>query len=101
VDTLKESDRLITKASIYFPVTGCTTAWAKYFFFQSLVRNAITLLAVSMFQKSSSDKFLGERFFIRAGNLGDAGWPSIGVTTLGNNGVLSAVFALLDLCDRI
>jgi hypothetical protein len=45
-----------------------------------------------MFQKLSFDKFLGERFCVRAGTLGDAAWPVIGVTTLGSNGVLLAVF---------
>jgi hypothetical protein len=58
-------------------------------------------LVVSMFQKSSCDKFLGGIFGVRAGTLGDAAWPIIGVTTLGSNGVLLAVFAVIGLCDLV
>jgi hypothetical protein len=65
------------------------------------VTNAIAWLEVSMFQKSSCDKCLGERFCVRAGTLGDAAWTINGVTTLGSNGVLRAVFALIGLCDLV
>jgi hypothetical protein len=58
-------------------------------------------LAVSMFQKSSCDKFLGERFFVLAGTLGDSAWLIIGVTTPGSNGVLLAEFAVIGLCDLV
>jgi hypothetical protein len=52
----------------------------------------MAMLAVSMFQKSSCENFLGERLCVRAGTIGDAAWPVIGVTTLGSNGVLLVVF---------
>jgi hypothetical protein len=52
-----------------------------------------------MFHKSSCDKFMGERFCFRAGTLGHVAWPVIGVTTLGSNGALCAVFTLVDICD--
>jgi hypothetical protein len=55
----------------------------------------MTMLAVSMFQKSSCDKLLGERFCVRAGTLRDAAWPIIGVTTLGSNGVLLFLYGLV------
>jgi hypothetical protein len=58
-------------------------------------------LAVSMSQKSSCDKFMGERFCAHAGTLGDDVWPVIGVTTLGINGVLIVVFTLIGLCDLV
>jgi hypothetical protein len=48
----------------------------------------MAMLAVSMSQKSACDKFLGERFCVRAGTLGDAAPPVIGVSTLGSNRVL-------------
>jgi hypothetical protein len=51
-----------------------------------------------MFQKSSCDKFLGERFCVHAGTLGYDAWPVIGVTTLGSNGVLCDGLTLIDLC---
>jgi hypothetical protein len=44
-----------------------------------------------MFQKLSC-----ERFCVRLGTLGDAD-----VTTLGSNGVLRAVFALIGLCELV
>jgi hypothetical protein len=44
---------------------------------------------------------LGERFCVRAGTLGDAACPVIGVTTLGSNGVLLAVFSVIGLCDLV
>jgi hypothetical protein len=65
------------------------------------VPNAIDWLEVYMFQKPSCDNFLWERFCARAGTLGDAAWPVIGVTTLGSNGVLRAVFALIGICDLV
>jgi hypothetical protein len=43
---------------------------------------------------------MGEIFCVRAGTLRDAAWPVIGVTTLGSNGVLRSVFALI-LCDLV
>jgi hypothetical protein len=61
----------------------------------------MAMLVVSMCQKSSCDKFLGERFCVRAGTLGDAAWLVVGVTTLGSNGVLLAVFAVIGLCDLV
>jgi hypothetical protein len=57
----------------------------------------MAMLAVSMFQKSSCDKFLGKRFCVRAGILGGAAWSVICVTTLGSNGVLLAVFVVIGL----
>jgi hypothetical protein len=47
-----------------------------------LFLNAIAWLAVSMFQKSSCDKFWGESFCVRASTLGDSALAVIGVTTL-------------------
>jgi hypothetical protein len=61
----------------------------------------MAMVEVSMFHKSSCDKFLGERFCVRAGTLGDASWPVIGVTTLGSNGMLLAVFAVIGICDLV
>jgi hypothetical protein len=54
-----------------------------------------------MFQKSSCDKFLGERFCVLAGTLRDAAWPVIYVNTFGSNGVLRALFTLIGLCDLV
>jgi hypothetical protein len=51
------------------------------------------MFAVSVFQKSSCDKFLGERFCESVGTLRGAARPVIGVITLGSNGVL--VFPLV------
>jgi hypothetical protein len=65
------------------------------------VPNAIACLALSMFQKSSCDKFMGQIFCVRAGTLGDAAWPVIGVTTLGSNGVLRAVLTQIGICDLL
>jgi hypothetical protein len=61
----------------------------------------MAMLAVSMSQKSSRDKFLGERFCVRVGTLGDAARPVIGVTTLGSNGVLLVFFTWIGLCDLV
>jgi hypothetical protein len=61
----------------------------------------MAMLAVSMFQNSFCDKFLWEIFCVRAGTLGDAAWPVIGVTTLGSNGVLLFVFLWIDFCDLV
>jgi hypothetical protein len=55
---------------------------------QRVVPNEIAWLAVSMFQKSSCDKFLGEILSVRARTLGDAACLATGVTTLGSNGEL-------------
>jgi hypothetical protein len=54
-----------------------------------------------MFQKSSWDKFLGERFCERIGTLGGAGRLVIGMTTLGINGVLVVSVALIIVCDLV
>jgi hypothetical protein len=51
-----------------------------------------------MSQKSSWDKFLGERFFERIGTLGGAGQLVIGVITLGSNGALVVSLALIIVC---
>jgi hypothetical protein len=59
------------------------------------------MFAVSMSQKSSCDKFLGERFCDRAGTFGDAARPVIGVTTLGSNGMVVAVFAVIVICHLV
>jgi hypothetical protein len=56
------------------------------------------MLAVSMSQKSSCDKFLGERFCERVGTLGGAGRVVIGVTTLGGNGALVVSLLLSIAC---
>jgi hypothetical protein len=61
----------------------------------------MAMLAVSMFHKLSCDKFMGERFCVRAGTLSDAAWPIIGVIALGSNGVLFAVIAVIGLCDLV
>jgi hypothetical protein len=61
----------------------------------------MSMLDVSMFEKSSCDKFLWESFCVRAGTLGDTAWYVIGVTTLGSNGVLLVVFVLIGLCDLV
>jgi hypothetical protein len=59
------------------------------------------MLAVSMSQKSSCDKFLGERFLERIGTLGDASRPIIGVTTLGSNDALIVTLSLIIVCDIV
>jgi hypothetical protein len=46
------------------------------------------MLADYVSRKSSSEKFLGERFCERVGTLGGAARPVIGVTTLESNGVV-------------
>jgi hypothetical protein len=61
------------------------------------VPKALAMLAVFMLQKSSCDKFLGEIFCDRAGTLGYAAWPIIGVTTLGSNGVSLVVVVWIGL----
>jgi hypothetical protein len=48
----------------------------------------MAMLAVSMLEKSSWDKFRGESFCERIGTLGGASRFVIGVTTLGSNGAL-------------
>jgi hypothetical protein len=59
------------------------------------------MLADSMSQKSSCDKFLGERFCERIGTLGGASRPVIGVTTLGSNGALVVSSASIIVCDIV
>jgi hypothetical protein len=59
------------------------------------------MFAVSMFQKSFCDKFLGERFCERVGTLRDAACRVIGVTTLGSNDVLVAATVLIVVCDLV
>jgi hypothetical protein len=54
-----------------------------------------------MFQKLSCDQFLGERLCVRAGTIGEAAWPVIGVTTLVSYGVLLAMFTVIGLCDLL
>jgi hypothetical protein len=59
------------------------------------------MLADSMSQKSSCEKFLGERFCEPIGTLGGATRPVIGVTTLGSNGALVLYSALIIVCDLV
>jgi hypothetical protein len=59
------------------------------------------MLADSMYQKSSCDKFLGERFCERVGTLVDAARPVIGATTLGSNGALVVSPVLIIVCDLV
>jgi hypothetical protein len=61
----------------------------------------MAMLAVYMSQKSSCDKFMGERFCERIGTLGGASQPVIGVTNLGSNGVLFVYLALIIVCDLL
>jgi hypothetical protein len=61
----------------------------------------MAMLAVSMSQKSSWEKFLEERFCERIGTLGGAGRLVIGVTTLGSNGELIVFLALIIVCDLV
>jgi hypothetical protein len=61
----------------------------------------MAMLYVSMLQKSYCDKFLGERFCVRAGTLGGAARPVIGVTTLGVNCVLLVVVVIIGLCELV
>jgi hypothetical protein len=84
---------------ISLPVTGWTTAFAKCYWDQWYVPKAISMLADSMSQKSSCDKFLEERFCERVGTLGGAARPVIGVTTLGSNGVVVDSPVLIIVCD--
>jgi hypothetical protein len=87
--------------SICLPVTGCTTPFAKCCWDQWFVPKATAMFAVSMFQKSFCDKFLGERFCESVGTLGGAARPGIGVITLGSNGVLVAHSVLIVVCDLV
>jgi hypothetical protein len=59
------------------------------------------MLADSMPQKSSCDKFMGERFCERIGTLGGASQPVIGVTTLRSNGALVVSSASIIVCDLV
>jgi hypothetical protein len=59
------------------------------------------MLAVSMSQKSSCNKFLGERFCERVGTLGGAGRVVIGVTTLGSNGAFIVYLVLIIVFDLV
>jgi hypothetical protein len=61
----------------------------------------IDMLADSMSQKSSCDKFLGERFCERVGILRGAARPIIGVTTLGSNGMWVVYPVLIIVCDLV
>jgi hypothetical protein len=61
----------------------------------------MAMLVVSMSQKSSCDKFLGERLCARAGTLVDAARPVVGVTNLGSNGVLLVLLTGIGLCDLV
>jgi hypothetical protein len=65
------------------------------------VPRATAMLAVSIFQKSSCDKFLGERFCVSVGTIGGAAQPVIGVITFRSNGVLVAHFVLIVVCDLV
>jgi hypothetical protein len=87
--------------SICLPVTGWTTALAKCCLDQWFVPRATDMFAVSMFQKSSCDKFLGERFCESVGTLRGAAQPVIGMITLGSNGVSVAPFVLIFVCDLV
>jgi hypothetical protein len=59
------------------------------------------MLADSMSQKSSCDKFLGEIFCERVGTLVGATQPVIVVTTLGSNGALVVSSELIIGCDLV
>jgi hypothetical protein len=59
------------------------------------------MLAFSMSQKSSCDKFLGERFCEHIRTLGGASRPVIAVTTLGSNGAVVVSLALIIFCDLV
>jgi hypothetical protein len=59
------------------------------------------MLAVSMSQNSSCDKFLGERFCERIGTLGGAGQVIIGVTALGSNDALVVSLVLIIVYDIV
>jgi hypothetical protein len=59
------------------------------------------MLAVSMSQKLSLDKFLGERFCERICTLGGASRLVIDVTTLGSNGALVVSLVLIIVCDLV
>jgi hypothetical protein len=59
------------------------------------------MLAVSMSQKSSCEKSLGEIFCERIGTLKGESRPVIGVTTLGSNGALVVSLALIIVCDLV
>jgi hypothetical protein len=59
------------------------------------------MLADSMPQKSSCDKFLGERFCERIGTLRGAAQPVIGVTTLGSSGAFVVSPVLIIVCDLV
>jgi hypothetical protein len=87
--------------SIFLPVTGWTTAFAQCCWYQWFVTRENNMFAASMFQKSSCDKFLGERFCESVGTLGGAAQPVIGVIALGSNGVLIAPFVLIVVCDLV
>jgi hypothetical protein len=66
-----------------------------------LVPKAMAMLDVSMLRKSSCDKFMGDKFCVRASTLGDAARPIIGVTTLGSNDVLLVVVMSIGLYDLV
>jgi hypothetical protein len=85
--------------SICLPMTGWTTAFARCCWDQWYAPKAISMLADSMFQKSSCDKFLGEIFCERVGTLRGAARPVSGVTTLGINGVEVVSPVLIVGCD--
>jgi hypothetical protein len=59
------------------------------------------MLADSMSQKLSCDKFLGERFCERIGTLRGASLPIIGVTTLRSNDALIVSLASIIACDLV
>jgi hypothetical protein len=74
--------------SIYFPVTGWMTAFARCCRDQWLSPRAMAMWAVSISQNSSWDKFWGESLCERVGTLRGDGRSVRGVTTLGGNGAL-------------
>jgi hypothetical protein len=59
------------------------------------------MLEVSMYQESSCDKFLGERFCERIRTLRGASRPIIGVTTLGSNGAMVVSPLLIIIFDLV
>jgi uncharacterized protein YqgC (DUF456 family) len=59
------------------------------------------MLADFMSQKSSCDKFLGERSYERIGTLRGVGRTVIGVTTLGSNCALVVSLASIIVCDLV
>jgi hypothetical protein len=74
--------------SISFMVMGWMTAFARCCRDQWFSPRAMTMLVVSIPQKSYCDKLQGERLRERVGTLGGDGRSDLGVPTLGGDGTL-------------